>query len=54
MALDNRDFSMGEICLKREAGKWGASLSSTFVTASLDDTRSLLWYLTQLDLPQLE
>lgn len=54
MALDNRDFSMGEICLKREAGKWGASLSNTFVTASLDDTRSLLWYLTQLDLPQLE
>lgn len=54
MALDNRDFSMGEIYLEREAGKWGASLSDTFVTASLDDTRLLLWYLTQLDLPQLE
>lgn len=55
MALDNRDFSIGKICLEREAGKWGASLSDTFVTASLDDdTRPLLWYLTQLDLPQLE
>lgn len=54
MALDNRDFNMEEICLEREAGKWGASLNNTCVTASLDDTRLLLWYLTQLDLPQLE
>lgn len=27
MTLDNRNFGMGGICLEREAGKWGASLS---------------------------
>lgn len=54
IAHDNRDFSMGEMCLERKAGKWGASLSDSFVTTSLDDTRPLLLYLTQFDLPQLE